>query len=164
MPLATDQQSPVTDAITEEVRLRQPRARVWRALANADEFALWFGAGVAGQTFAPGAHIRAWMSNPGYEHWPFEIVIDEMTPEERFVWRWHPLPDPAAGVDYADEPMTRVEFTLHDTADGGTLLRVVESGFDAVPASRRERAFRGNKGGWTAQLTKRIPAYLERAG
>ena len=31
---------------------------------------------------------------------------------------------------------------------GGTLLIVVESGFDAVPPERRLEAFRMNGGGW----------------
>jgi hypothetical protein len=45
-----------------------------------------------------------------------------------------------------------VEFTLEE-ADGGTLLTVVESGFDRIPAARRDEAFRMNDGGWAAQLT-----------
>jgi hypothetical protein len=37
-------------------------------------------------------------------------------------------------------------------AKGGTLLTVVEYGFDKVPATRRLEAFRMNSGGWEAQL------------
>jgi hypothetical protein len=37
-------------------------------------------------------------------------------------------------------------------AEGGTLLKVVESGFDAIPASRRMEAFRMNSQGWEAQM------------
>ena len=33
----------------------------------------------------------------------------------------------------------------------GTRLTIVESGFDRLPAHRRERAFRMNEGGWTGQ-------------
>jgi len=32
--------------------------------------------------------------------------------------------------------------------EGGTLLTVVESGFDNMPASRRAKAFEMNSGGW----------------
>ena len=53
-----------------------------------------------------------------------------------------------------------MEFTLEDTPEGGTLVRVTESGFDAVPAERRERAFRGNSGGWRAQMQQRLMAFL----
>jgi hypothetical protein len=54
--------------------------------------------------------------------------------------------------------MTLVEFTLQD-APGGTLLRVVESGFDAIPADRRAEALKGNEQGWAAQMTA-IEKYL----
>lgn len=82
-----------------------------------------------------------------------------MTPERRFAWRWHPNAlDPA--VDYSTEPRTLVTFTLEDAPDGGTLLRVVESGFAALPADRRAPAFAGNSSGWRGQLQKRLPTYL----
>ena len=42
-------------------------------------------------------------------------------------------------------------FTLED-AGSGTLLTVVESGFDQVPPDRRMEAFRMNSGGWDAQM------------
>jgi hypothetical protein len=35
---------------------------------------------------------------------------------------------------------------------GGTLLVVVESGFAALPAHRRDEAFRMNNGGWSIQM------------
>ena len=31
-----------TDRIEKSIVLRAPRARVWRALANAEEFGVWF--------------------------------------------------------------------------------------------------------------------------
>jgi hypothetical protein len=34
----------------------------------------------------------------------------------------------------------------------GTMLTVVESGFDRIPAARRADAYRGNEGGWTYQM------------
>ena len=55
------------------------------------------------------------------------------------------------GVDYSSEPTTLVTFELQD-ADGGTLLSVVESGFDNVPPHRRLGAFRMNSEGWDEQM------------
>ena len=49
------------------------------------------------------------------------------------------------------EPPTLVEFTLQPTPTG-TLLRVVESGFDRIPSARRHEAFRMNEGGWSKQM------------
>jgi hypothetical protein len=46
-----------------------------------------------------------------------------------------------------------VEFELKDV-DGGTLLRVVESGFDNLPPSRIQDAFRMNSAGWDEQVVK----------
>lgn len=151
-----------SDRIEEQVRLRAPRARVWRALTHADELGAWFGANLAGATIAPGAHVVGRITHPGYEHVTFDVTIEEMVPERRFAWRWHPHAlDPA--VDYSAEPRTLVTFTLEDAPEDGTLLRVVESGFDAIPVERRAAAFLGNGNGWRGQLQKRLPAFLASA-
>ena len=163
--MATNQSpTPTASAnhIEEQVTLPSPRARVWRALTNPEELGAWFGANLGGASIAPGAHVKGQITIPGYEHVPFDIIIEDMVPEERFAWRWHPYAVDA-GVDYSAEPRTLVTFTLEDAAGGGTLVRVVESGFDALPAARRGVAFRSNSSGWTGQLTKRLPAYLASA-
>jgi uncharacterized protein YndB with AHSA1/START domain len=138
-----------TDRIEKRITLRAPRARVWRALTSADEFGAWFRVKLEG-AFSQGATVRGQILHPGYEHMTLEMVIDRIEPERYFSYRWHPhAVDPK--VDYSPEPMTLVEFTLEDT-EGGTLLRIVESGFDRVPVARRAEAFRMNTGGWTEQL------------
>jgi uncharacterized protein YndB with AHSA1/START domain len=151
-----------TDKIEEQVVLHAPRARVWRALTNPDELAAWFGVKLSTKTIAAGAHVLGHMAFPGYEHVAFDVIIDEMVSERRFAWRWHPNALDAS-VDYSAEPRTLVTFTLEDAANGETLLRVVESGFDALPASRRAAAFLGNSNGWRGQLQKRLPSYLASA-
>jgi uncharacterized protein YndB with AHSA1/START domain len=79
-----------------------------------------------------------------------EMQVERIEPETYFSYRWHPYAiDPA--VDYSTEPTTLVEFHLEDS-DGGTLLTIVESGFDQIPLACREKAFRMNDGGWTQQL------------
>ena len=148
-----------SDRVEEQVLLRAPRARVWRALTNADELGAWFGVNLTGATIEPNAHLIGKITIPNYEHLTFDVTIAEMVPERRFAWRWHPHAIDAA-VDYATEPRTLVTFTLEDADGGGTLLRVVESGFAALPAARREAAFLGNSSGWRGQLQKRLPAYL----
>jgi uncharacterized protein YndB with AHSA1/START domain len=77
-----------------------------------------------------------------------------------FSFTWHPYAiDPA--VDYSGEPPTLVEFTLEETATG-TRLRVVESGFENVPAHRRAEAFRMNDRGWALQM-ENIARHVEQA-
>jgi uncharacterized protein YndB with AHSA1/START domain len=79
----------------------------------------------------------------------WQIVAVE--PKRRLAFRWHPYAV-ESDSDYSQEPTTLVEFTLDETADG-VLLRIVESGFDAIPAERRAEAFAGNSEGWEAQTT-----------
>lgn len=137
-----------TDRIEKHVVLRASRARVYRALTDAEEFGRWFRVALEGP-FVVGETVRGRVTYAGYEHLRFEAVVDRMDPEERFVFRWHPYAvDPT--VDYASEPMTVVEFTLAEVPSG-TALTVVESGFDRLPAARRAEAFRMNDGGWSIQ-------------
>jgi uncharacterized protein YndB with AHSA1/START domain len=79
-----------------------------------------------------------------------DIVIERMEPEQLLSWRWHPAAIDSS-VDYSQEPTTLVVFELKEV-EGGTLLSVVESGFDKVPAGRRAEAFRLNSGGWDGQM------------
>ena len=115
------------------------------------EFGRWFGVAFKGKAFVPGQHVQGQITYPGYEHLVFDILIERMEPERLLSWRWHPYAvNPK--VDYSHETPTLVVFELKD-ADGGTLLSVVESGFDKVPATRRAEAFRMNSGGWDGQMT-----------
>jgi uncharacterized protein YndB with AHSA1/START domain len=145
-----------TDAIEKSVTLRAPRSRVWRAITNAKEFGEWFRVKLEG-TFAEGAITRGKITYPGYEHLTMEMQVERIEPERYFAYRWHPYAvDP--NVDFSSEPTTLVEFRLEE-ADGGTVLTVVESGFDRIPLARRAEAFRMNDGGWTEQM-KNIERYV----
>jgi len=139
-----------TDRIEKRVLLKASRARIWRALSNAEEFGDWFGVNLKGQTFAPGQETRGQITYPGFEHVVFTIRIERMEPERRLSFHWHPYAVDTK-VDYAAEEPTLVVFELEE-APGGVLLTVVESGFDKVPAHRRTEAFRMNTGGWEEQM------------
>src|SRR5439155_12915150 len=76
-------------------------------------------------------------------------TVQRIEPERYFSFRWIPYGIDAE-ADLESEPTTLVEFRLEPVVNG-TLLTIVESGFDRVPAHRRERAFRMNQGGWAAQ-------------
>ncbi|HKC59485.1 MAG TPA: SRPBCC family protein [Myxococcales bacterium] len=148
-----------TDRIQKQILLQAPRSRVWRALSDAKEFGSWFGMDLRG-AFVPGARVRGRVTHPGYEHLTVDIEVERMEPERLFSWRWHPAPvEP--GTDYSKEPTTLVVFELAEK-DGGTLLTVVESGFDRLPAARRAQAYRLNEEGWAMQMTF-IEKHLARA-
>ena len=138
-----------TDRIEKQIVLKAPRARVWQALTDAEQFGTWFRVKLE-TPFTPGRLAAGQITHPGYEHVRFEVQVERMEPERLFSFRWHPYAVDAK-VDYSKEPSTLVEFTLED-APGGTRLTVVESGFDRLPASRRDEAFRMNEGGWAQQV------------
>jgi uncharacterized protein YndB with AHSA1/START domain len=138
-----------TDRIEKQVLLSASRARVWRALTDAAEFGSWFQVRME-TPFAVGKRATGRITHPGYEHVVFEVTVERMESERLFSFRWHPYAVDAK-VDYSKEPTTLVEFRLEEQK-GGTLLKVVESGFDRVPAERRALAFRMNSDGWAAQV------------
>jgi uncharacterized protein YndB with AHSA1/START domain len=145
-----------TDRIEKHVTLRAPRARVWRALTRAEEFGAWFGVELE-RDFAEGATVRGRITIKGYEDAMFEMFVERIQPERLFSYRWHPYAvDPKH--DYSSEPTTLVEFRLDEARDE-TVLTIVESGFDRLPATRRAEAFRMNEGGWTGQI-KNIERYV----
>ena len=144
MPITTQS----TDRIEKQITLDAPRSRVWRALTEVEQFNAWFGVSLA-TPFAPGAEVSGQINIRGYEHVTMTIWIETMEPERFFSFRWHPYAiEP--GFDYSDEPTTLVSFTLED-AGAGTQLTIVESGFDAIPESRRAKAFSMNSNGWNGQ-------------
>jgi uncharacterized protein YndB with AHSA1/START domain len=148
-----------TDRIEKQVLLRAPLERVWQAISDAEQFGRWFGVRFDGP-FVPGGSVTAAMTpttvdddvakrqEPHAGHRStWQIVALE--PQRLFAYRWHPFavePD----VDYDREPTTLVEFTLAETSDG-VLLTIVESGFDAIPESRRSDSFEANSEGWAIQ-------------
>jgi uncharacterized protein YndB with AHSA1/START domain len=139
-----------TNRIERKILLRAPRARVWRALSNAEEFGAWFGVDFKGNAFAAGNAVKGRITYPGYEHLVMEVLVERIVPERLLSWRWHPAAIDTS-VDYSQEPTTLVVFELDD-APGGVMLSVVESGFDSIPAARRATAFRMNSSGWEEQM------------
>lgn len=170
---------PSRDRIEKQVILRAPPSRVWKAIADAREFGRWFGVRLDGE-FAAGKSITgtfdARLDEAAIvEHQkrlglpPSKVrlpgagmvfcTVERIEPERRFSFRWVPYGIDAE-ADPRNEPTTLVEFTLEPVPEG-TRLTIVESGFERVPAHRRERAFRMNEGGWAAQV-ENVRNHVER--
>ncbi|TWC12058.1 MULTISPECIES: SRPBCC family protein [unclassified Pseudomonas] len=150
----------LSDRIERKILLKAPRSQVWRALANAEAFGQWFGVALEGKRFVAGERTQGQITYPGYEHLTWDVLVERVEPERVFSFRWHPYAvEPQ--VDYSQEPETRVQFELEDM-DGGTLLKVVESGFDGIPEARRLKAFRMDSRGWDEQMTN-IEAFLNKS-
>ena len=144
------------DQLEKRIELSAPVERVWQALTDSREFGEWFRVKME-QPFIEGQASRGRILNPGYDHLTFEIQVVRLQPETLFGFTWHPYAiDP--NVDYSQETPTLVEFRLQKSATG-TLLTLTESGFDKIPAHRRDEALRMNTGGWDAQM-KNIERYV----
>jgi uncharacterized protein YndB with AHSA1/START domain len=137
------------DRIEKRIELKAPLARVWRAISDYREFGAWFGVRLT-SPFVPGQEAVGQITNPGYEHVTWRVVIQKIDPEKLLSFTWQPFAVDLK-VDYSHETPTLVEFRLQAIATG-TLLVVTESGFDKVPAARRAEAFRMDDNGWTHQM------------
>ncbi len=139
----------MSDRIEKTIELKAPVSRVWRALTDHREFGEWFRVKME-RPFVVGGIARGQILHPGYEHLTWQATMQRMEPERLFGFTWHPYAiDPK--VDYEREAPTLVEFRLEPIATG-TRLTLTESGFDKLPASRRQEAFRMNENGWAQQL------------
>ena len=148
--------------------LRAPLDRVWRAISDSQEFGRWFGVRVDGP-FVAGTSVTATITGT--------TVDDKVAEMQRpHVGATGKLADRRGGTAApirlslasvrgrtrrrlrTRNPSTLVEFTLSEAPDG-VLLRIVESGFDAIPEARRAIAFEANSEGWAMQ-TELVRKYL----
>jgi uncharacterized protein YndB with AHSA1/START domain len=147
----------MTDRIEKSIDIAAPPERVWRALTDHEEFGTWFRVRLDGP-FVLGEASAGRITHPGFEHLQWEARVLAMEQPRLFAFTWHPYAiDPDR--DYSAEPPTRVEFRL-EAAGEGTRLTVTESGFDHIPAWRRDEALRMNTGGWEAQV-RNVKAHVE---
>lgn len=166
------------DKIEKQILLHAPVSRVWRALADAQEFGQWFGVTLTG-TFSAGQTVTGTFTETldedtmikqqkelGVEPTGINIpskdtvfcTVERVEPERYFSFRWIPYSIDAE-ANPQNEHTTLVEFQLEAMGDD-TQLTITESGFSQIPADRRTRAFRMNDHGW-AEQTKNIQKYVE---
>jgi uncharacterized protein YndB with AHSA1/START domain len=131
------------DRIEREVVINASRQKVWEALTNTAEVVQWFGDIAEIDLRAGGAARFGWSE---YGH-VFEAVIETVEPMQRFAYRWADTTEVA--VD--DGPSTLVEFTL-DSVDGGTKVKVVETGFAAFPDDIHAKSLEENQSGWRLEF------------
>lgn len=144
------------NAIEKQIEIKAPVSRVWRAITDYRQFGQWFRVHLEGP-FVAGQSTGGYITWPGYEHLRMDVAVQKIEPETHFSYTWHPYAiDPSK--DYSQETPTLVTFTLMPTATG-TLLKIVESGFENIPAERYADAFRMNDKGWTQQLSN-IETYV----
>ena len=81
-------------------------------------------------------------------------VIETVEPYTLFAFRW------AVGTETTVEggPSTLVEFIL-ESEEHGTLITVIETGFESIPEDVRAYHFEENTKGWKSELDQ-LAAYL----
>jgi uncharacterized protein YndB with AHSA1/START domain len=127
-------------AIERSLDLTATPERVWRAITDPAELERWF------------PQRAEWDLRPGGEgtffwegHGNFPIRVEAVEPPRYLAWRW--------GLEAESDPdatdaATLVEWWVDPRPDGGTTLRLRESGF----RSPTHRA--GNDEGWTEELAE----------
>ncbi|MCY3600486.1 MAG: SRPBCC domain-containing protein [Gemmatimonadetes bacterium] len=126
------------DAINRTIELDASPARVWVALADPAGLGSWFPDRVEG--LAPREGSQGWLVWDN--HGRYAIAIEWIEAGRRLVWRWARQPETPLEGGYT----TVVEWTLTEREGGGTILRLVESGF------RTESDRQDNVAGWEHEL------------
>lgn len=130
--------------------LRAPMERVWRAIADSQEFGRWFGVQIDGP-FVAGTSVTTTITGTTVDDEVAELQrphagakstwqIVAVDPPRRFAYRWHPFAVDS-DVDYDAEPTTLVEFTLSPAADG-VLSRSSSPGSTPFPRRAGRRRWR----------------------
>ncbi len=144
----------VPDRIEREIVIAAPVERVWEVVTGAEHLGAWFGDAGAEIDLRPGgAMVLRWK-----RYGVYRCLVEKVEPPRFFSFRGAVTAD----TDSAPGNSTLVEFTLVPE-DGGTRLRVVESGFATLDVSPDERRkfYEGNVGGWAAKLPE-LRDYAER--
>lgn len=147
----------MSNVVERTITIASPIERVWDAITKVEQFNDWFGVRLQ-QPFVAGSASSGPIAIEGFDHLTMSVDVEAIEKPHRFALRWHPHAiDPAK--DYSAEPKTLVEFLLRAEGDG-TRVTVRESGFDHIPADRRDTAWRANDNGWAIQV-ERIKAHVE---
>lgn len=140
------------DRVEREIVIRASRERVYAALTDASLYPTWGPERIEGK-IAPG-------EKPIFDFGPAgggktTVYVVAVEPPRYFAYRWmQGETDPVALLgDPLQRPNTLVEFHL-DEVEGGTRLRVVESGIASLPgmAEAGDGALEGMGKGWQLML------------
>ncbi|HEY5267038.1 MAG TPA: SRPBCC family protein [Acidimicrobiales bacterium] len=149
-----------TDRIEREIAIEAPIERVWAALTQPASVSAWF---CNGEAVTIDLRVGGVMTLDIGEHGYFKTAIVTLDPPNVFSYRWASA---YPGELATEENSTLVEFSLTSTLEG-TLLRVVESGFDSldIPEDRVAHAgYENHSQGWPSvigELAKYVVANKE---
>ena len=129
------------DRIERETFIAAPPERVWPLVAEPGFWAT-DDESARGTTVTEGESLVARHS----KHGDFPMRVEKADPPHYLAYRWNSA---FPGEELTEENSTLVEFTL-TPEDGGTRLRVVESGFAALPTTggNRRHVIDDHAAGW----------------
>lgn len=139
------------DRIERTVRISRPIESVWTALTTAEGLARWFGEEAAVDLQPGGTMSLRWSTGDAVE-----MRVEKVEPPTLFALTW-----PIEGLQSDTPRRTFVEFTLRPV-DGGTELRVVESGFAQLPDETYASSYQDHSEGWTLEFGELVD-YLSAA-
>lgn len=130
--------------ITRTILVEAARGPVWSALTTPESIGAWWGhPAMFPDGVAPGSlGTFEWVG-----HGLFPVLVEVVAEPHRFVMTWGALGETTPGPT-----ATRVAFTLTKAGAQGTLVTVVETGFDNHEAAERRAAMSDNVDGWNAVL------------
>ena len=141
------------NTITRNLVLKASLDKVWNAIATPEGFAGWFLARVEGDWAAGNDVALVWPSGNSNQ-----IRLKTIDKPNTFAYQWHP--GGYGDLDaFPESELTTVTMSLREVS-GGTELRLVESGFEAIPDDRRLKVLGLNTEGWDEE-TENIRKYVE---
>ena len=137
-------------SISERVHVRAPASRVWLALTTPAELYEWYAPGCRWEieSLTPGATVRFYNTETDVQ----AATIEAAVPARELALRWHADPtQPGA-------PILNT-FTLTPDRDA-TVVTIVQSGYEALPESVRDRWIEQDRGA-VAAIGASLKAYVE---
>jgi uncharacterized protein YndB with AHSA1/START domain len=144
-----------SDRVERGILIDAPPSVVWEVVTEAEHIGGWF-SDSAEIDLRPGGRIVLVWSGGHTE----TGVVEKVEPPHRFSFRWIRGSARAA----TDGNSTLVEFAL-SAEEGGTHLRVVETGFSTLdwPEGRRRKDVEAHSDGWEHELGE-LRDYIRRRG
>jgi uncharacterized protein YndB with AHSA1/START domain len=134
--------------IERSIWINAPRERVWQAITDPAQIQQWFSPttpwvltamAVGGQLYANG-----YESQTG--------IIELIDAPRQFTYRW--------GVPTSDTTFSVTTSFALEEENGGTRVRLIETFYETVPGTVREKGLDQNSQGWAMAL-ENLKAYLD---
>ena len=137
-----------TNFISRDIVIKAPRERVIKAIVDPDTMAKWFFQGWRGDWKVGGL---VWFNFEGYGEVP--AILTTLEPE-KLVFRWSRL-DPECASPTLDDLALDVSFEAENHPEG-TLLKVLESGYERLSDADYATDFPDHEQGWTSELAELV--------